>query len=317
MEDLKSPLRPFKWFGRAVYYQKDVEALLSVTKSESDDMRAQLDTAARERKALKAQMETDAQERKELAAQLDASRVSEAEAWEALTREQEASAAQKAAHMQEMQQVEHFKEVAKHCEELEKEMQQIDQERQNQESSLSELSARFQQENMSLSKQVEDVKFELEESQKRSQHLTECLEAERNAVREYQSVASRNVVGEANERAKQIVSDAVVQSDRILSEVVEQRNRVISASRSMCYNAMQFKMSLAMQFSAMEKDLDESIDLLRILEAVPLGGTTGSMDKPSRYPDAATATETVDATATSGATATETESETVKPEKEE
>lgn len=70
----------------------------------------------------------------------------------------------------------------------------------------------------------------------------------------------------ANERAQKTFADAIEESDRLYQEVREVRERVLAATRAAYYNAMQFRMSLAERFSAMEHDIDNAISILRILD---------------------------------------------------
>ena len=87
-------------------------------------------------------------------------------------------------------------------------------------------------------------------------------------------------IRQANQKAREILNEAMRESDSILMDITSQRNRVIAASRTAYYNALQFKQELAQQFRQMEQDMDNAIDVLRILENVQSFGTL-----PTAMPD--------------------------------
>lgn len=128
-------------------------------------------------------------------------------------------------------------------------------------------------ENEALLQQIENFKAELERAEVRTKLLSTNLERRKAELAEYETALASDSIAKANERAQGIVSNAIAESDRIFSEISAQRARVIAATRAAYYNALQFKMALTERFSTMERDLDNAIDVLRILETPTSSGS--------------------------------------------
>lgn len=121
-------------------------------------------------------------------------------------------------------------------------------------------------EKTSLSDEIDSLRDELERAQLREKFLDADLERKKAELEKFEKLMSTDNIALANEKAQKIIADATAESERILSEYVSQRARVVAATRSAYYNALQFKLSLAERFNSMERDLDDTIDVLRMLE---------------------------------------------------
>jgi len=130
-------------------------------------------------------------------------------------------------------------------------------------SGLGSVLDKIKAENADLSERAERQKAELAQLNERVSQLSELLE-------DAQRKSSEVVLEEAARKANQIINRAVVSRDQMLSQANDQRTRLISACRAAYYNSLQFKQDLAEQFRRMEQDLDESIDVLRKMDAAQL-----------------------------------------------
>lgn len=124
-----------------------------------------------------------------------------------------------------------------------------------------------------LRRQIADQQDMLERARKREAFLNGSLEQQKKEIEDYERFANSDPVTQAYEKAQKILADAQAERERILQEYTQQRARVTAATRSAYYNALQFKMTLAKRFGEMEKNLDETIDVLRTLETSSTNGS--------------------------------------------
>lgn len=120
-----------------------------------------------------------------------------------------------------------------------------------------------------LRQQIAEQQSMLERARKRESFLNDSLEQQRREIADFENFANSDPVTQAYEKAQKILADAQTERERILQEYTQQRAKVTAATRSAYYNALQFKMALAKRYSEMEKNLDETIDVLRMMEASP------------------------------------------------
>lgn len=165
---------------------------------------------------------------------------------------------------------EHLERMEKRLEELEKENETLTaQDADNRlrlEQMNRELGAAREQE-QDLRRQIADQQDMLERARRREEFLNDSLERQKKEIADFEKFAESEPVTKAYDKAEKILADARAERERLLQDYDQQRARVAAAARSAYYNALQFKMSLAQRFGEMEKNLDESIDVLRVLEA--------------------------------------------------
>lgn len=125
-----------------------------------------------------------------------------------------------------------------------------------------------------LGDQLQETREALSDKTEENAHLSAEVERlskraqlQDNRMEELERMITPELIENAERRAREIVDKAIADSDRILIEVTDQRTRVIAASRAAYYNALQFKQELAKQFRDIERNLDDSIDVLRILDS--------------------------------------------------
>lgn len=128
--------------------------------------------------------------------------------------------------------------------------------------------------------EIASLKGELARMGRREEYLNADLTRKKREIEEYERFVTSDPVATAQERAQKILADATAERDRILQEYTSRRARVMAATRAAYYNAQQFKMTLTKRFSAMERELDETIDVLRVLENTPLDESTVLLEDP-------------------------------------
>lgn len=121
-------------------------------------------------------------------------------------------------------------------------------------------------EKSTLSEEINSLRDELERAKMREAFLNADVERKKVEMEKFGKLISTDTVAQAEEKAQKIVADATAESERILTEYSNQRARVVAATRAAYYNALQFKLSLTERFNMMERDLDDTIDVLRMLE---------------------------------------------------
>lgn len=155
---------------------------------------------------------------------------------------------------------------------LEQTEAQLERERSKAAEALEYSRARAKAEAAAQADEIESLKEELDRVRVRETFLTTDLERKKKELEEYVQFVSSDPVTSAQERAQKILADATAERDRILQEYASQRARVVAATRAAYYNAQQFKMELSRRFSAMEHELDDTIDVLRVLDTSSMEG---------------------------------------------
>lgn len=117
-----------------------------------------------------------------------------------------------------------------------------------------------------LNEQLAQLQSVYEQTTSRAKWLSSRVAQQDKEISEYEKLMSDDKVEQANDKAKKILADAIEESNRLYQEVQNVRERVLSATRAAYYNAMQFRMALVERFSVMERDIDNAIDILRVLE---------------------------------------------------
>lgn len=114
-------------------------------------------------------------------------------------------------------------------------------------------------ESVRQSEELAQQTVELARSQTRIEKLNEFIS-------KHESQSPDDLISEAERKAEQIVAKAMADSEKVLQQINEQQAHIVAASRAAYYNALQFRQELAERFRQMEKDLDSSIDVLRVSE---------------------------------------------------
>ena len=144
---------------------------------------------------------------------------------------------------------------------------------------LSQMEKMYQSEHESMEGQINTLQDELDQAARRTEYLNSNLERRQQEIAQLeQNSNGSDVVAQANAKAQRIISDAIAESDRILNEITSQRSRVIAATRAAYYNALQFKMSLSERFHVMDHDIDDAIDVLRLMETPPTNALATEQD---------------------------------------
>lgn len=133
--------------------------------------------------------------------------------------------------------------------------------------------------------ELQSLREETERLRRREEFLSADLERKKREIEEYAQMVSSDSVAQAQESAKRILADAEAERDRMLQEYTTQRARVMAATRAAYYNAQRFKMAISRRFSAMERELDETIDVLRVLEVSPMSDTAQLPNRMERAQD--------------------------------
>lgn len=170
------------------------------------------------------------------------------------------------------------------CEELEEQLQiaranieKLKTDNKNLEERLARQKSMSVSEKTSMSEKIDSLRDELERSELREKYLNADMERKKTELEKYEKLMSTDAIALANEKAHKILADATAESERIFSEYTNQRARVAAATRAAYYNALQFKLSLTERFNMMERELDDTIDVLRVLD-MPTSDTSPSID---------------------------------------
>lgn len=260
----------YKRFGKRYFRAEDVERLASaVEECVEDEREAQARLSAmmgvrEECEALREECARLKEECEQTAAELEKAR-------QAIVQAQEEGERQSARAQAEL---EREREQAKAEMERQREQAEAELERERGKSAeaLEYSRARAKAEAAAQADEIESLKEELDRVRVRETFLSTDLERKKKELEEYVQFVSSDPVTSAQERAQKILADATAERDRILQEYASQRARVVAATRAAYYNAQQFKMELSRRFSAMEHELDDTIDVLRVLDSSSMEG---------------------------------------------
>ena len=92
------------------------------------------------------------------------------------------------------------------------------------------------------------------------------IDQQKNKIEEYDNLLDDGSVEKAEVQAKRILAEAKERQQQILKETEEVRNRIMAAVRATYYNTMQFRISVADQFTQLEREIDESVSAMRQIE---------------------------------------------------
>ena len=120
--------------------------------------------------------------------------------------------------------------------------------------------------NQELEDQLRESQIHLEQSERRVQRLSAIIDQQKNKIEEYDRLLEDGSVEKAEVTAKRILADANERQQKILKETEEIRSRIMAAARATYYNTMQFRVSVADQFSQLEREIDESVSAMRQIE---------------------------------------------------
>lgn len=134
-------------------------------------------------------------------------------------------------------------------------------------------------------KELTGLGEELERVRRREAFLSADAERRKKELEEYARFAASDPVVSAQEQAHKLLADAQTERERLMQEYASQRARVMAATRAAYYNAQQFKLELSRRFGAMERELDETIDVLRVLESAPETARLEAREAPAQPED--------------------------------
>jgi len=115
--------------------------------------------------------------------------------------------------------------------------------------------------------EIEGIRTELEMAQSQSQILGNRVARQRRELEEKDRLLQEDPVGDARQKAEQIISNATEISQRMIDDAENIRTRALAAVRSAYFNAMGFRQSIEEKFISLEHDLDQSLLVLRGMEA--------------------------------------------------
>lgn len=118
-----------------------------------------------------------------------------------------------------------------------------------------------------LQRQVEDIRTELDLANSQRAILGDRVARQRRELEKKDELLLSDPVGEATKRADQILRNATDMSKQMLDDAEGMRSRALAAVRAAYFNTMGFRQTLDERFAALQDDLNQSIRMLRAVEA--------------------------------------------------
>ena len=130
-----------------------------------------------------------------------------------------------------------------------------------------ETESRMREEMDNLRRELEDMRTQLDLANSQASILGDRVARQRRELDKKDELLLADPVGEATRQAEQIISNATDMSKQMLDSAEGMRSRAHAAVRAAYFNTMGFRQELDERFAALQNDLNQSIRLLRVIEA--------------------------------------------------
>ena len=116
-------------------------------------------------------------------------------------------------------------------------------------------------------KQLESIRTELDLANSQTNILSDRIARQRRELDEKDKLLMADPIGEANKHADQIIQSASSLSQQMIDDAENMRSRALASVRAAYYNTIGFRKNLEEQLSTLQRELDQSVSMLRLIES--------------------------------------------------
>ncbi len=116
-------------------------------------------------------------------------------------------------------------------------------------------------------KQLESIRTELDLANSQTTILSDRIARQRRELDEKDKLLMADPIGEANKHADQIIQSASSLSQQMIDDAENMRSRALASVRAAYYNTIGFRKNLEEQLSTLQRELDQSVSMLRLIES--------------------------------------------------
>lgn len=117
-----------------------------------------------------------------------------------------------------------------------------------------------------LEGRLQEAQSAREQAERKLGNANSVIEQLRRELEEIQSKLDRGEVEIAENQAKRILSEARLRRHNLLKEAEDVRSRILAAAKATYYSTLQFKVTMAEQFTDLEREIDNSVGIIRQIE---------------------------------------------------